>query len=112
MHNLPGARKFTRRMATEVTIDNRVSENCTVIDVFSPDRVGLLFTITHTLFELGFIIHLARISTTADQALDVFYITDPAGHKIEDLEQLRLLKAALTERLEPSSESQAANAAS
>ena len=64
--------KFLRRVATEVTIDNRSSEQFTVIDVFTQDRVGLLFAITHTLFNLGMLIHLARISTNADQALDVF----------------------------------------
>jgi [protein-PII] uridylyltransferase len=101
LRNLPGGRKFLRRMATEVTVDNRTSDHFTVVDVFSPDRVGLLFTITHTLFELGYVIHLARISTSADQALDVFYVSDSAGHKIEDLERMRQLKATLTDRLEP-----------
>ena len=82
-------RKFVRRVATEVTIDNRSSEEFTVIDVFTQDRVGLLFTITHTLFELGMEIHLARISTNADQALDVFYVSDREGDKVTDLERMR-----------------------
>jgi [protein-PII] uridylyltransferase len=68
--------------------------------VFTQDRVGLLFTITHTLFELGMKIHLARISTNADQALDVFYISDREGNKVTDLERMRTIKAALIERLE------------
>jgi [protein-PII] uridylyltransferase len=95
-----GTRKFMRRMATEVTVDNRSSEESTVIDVFTQDRVGLLFTITHTLFEFGMKIHLARISTNADQALDVFYISDREGNKVTDLERMRTIKAALIERLE------------
>ena len=64
-----------------------------VEDVFTQDRVGLLFTITHTLFELGMKIHLARISTNADQALDVFYISDREGNKVTDLERMRSIKA-------------------
>ena len=95
-----GGRKFLRRVATEVTVDNRSSEQFTVVDVFSQDRVGLLFAITHTLFELGLVIHLARISTNADQALDVFYVSDREGRKITDLERMRTLRAALVERLE------------
>jgi [protein-PII] uridylyltransferase len=87
-------------MATEVTVDNRSSDEFTVIDVFTQDRVGLLFAITHTLFELGVKIHIARISTNADQALDVFYISDREGNKITELERMRTLKAALLERLE------------
>ena len=96
-----GGRKFLRRTATEVTIDNRSSEQFTVVDVFSPDRPGLLFAITHTLFELGYVIHLARISTNAELALDVFYICDRAANKIVELERMRALKAALLSRLEP-----------
>jgi [protein-PII] uridylyltransferase len=95
-----GARKFVRRVPTEVTIDNRSSEQFTVLDVFTQDRVGLLFAITHTLFQQGLVIHLARISTNADQALDVFYVGDRGGNKITDLERMRTLRAALIEKLE------------
>ena len=92
--------KFVRRFETEVTIDTRTSERFTVVDVFTQDRVGLLFAITHTLFRLGYMIHLARISTNADQALDVFYVTDREGNKIEDLPRMRELKEQLVARLE------------
>ncbi len=95
-----GSRKFVRRVASEVTVDNRTSEQFTVVDVFTQDRVGLLFAITHTLFKLGLVIHLARISTNADQALDVFYVSDRDGGKITDLERMRTLRTALIERLE------------
>ena len=93
-------RRFVRRVPTEVTLDNRSSVKFTVVDVFTQDRVGLLFAITHTLFQLGYIIHLARISTNADQALDVFYISDRVGNKIVELERMRALRAALIGRLE------------
>jgi [protein-PII] uridylyltransferase len=93
-------RKFVRRVATEITVDNRSSEQYTVVDVFTQDRVGLLFAITHTLFKLGMVIHLARISTNADQALDVFYISDASGGKVVELEAMRRLRAALVERLD------------
>lgn len=99
-HVQSAGRKFTRHVATEVTVDNRTSEQFTVIDVFTQDRVGLLFAITHTLFKLGLLIHLARISTNADQALDVFYVSDRAGQKITDLEHMRELRAALFEKAE------------
>jgi [protein-PII] uridylyltransferase len=97
-----GGRRFTRRVATEVTVDNRTSDEYTVVDVFTQDRVGLLFAITHTLFRLGLKIHLARISTNADQALDVFYLSDREGRKITELERMRELRAALMSVLEES----------
>ena len=93
-------KKFLRRIATEVTIDNRTSEQYTVIDVFTQDRVGLLFAITYTLFRLdcGFIWRASR--TNADQALDVFYISDRQGTKIIDIAAQRELREKLLERLE------------
>jgi [protein-PII] uridylyltransferase len=93
-------RKFVRRVPTEVTVDNRSSERFTVVDVFTQNRIGLLFAITHTLFQLDYLIHLARISTNVDQAIDVFYISDSRGNKIIELERMRTLRAALLERLE------------
>jgi [protein-PII] uridylyltransferase len=93
-------RKFVRRVATEVTVDNRSSEQFTVVDVFTQDRVGLLFEITRTLFELGLVIHVARISTNADQALDVFYVSDREGRKITEIDRMRSLRESLVERLE------------
>jgi [protein-PII] uridylyltransferase len=93
-------RKFVRRFATEVTVDNRSSEQYTVVDVFTQDRVGLLFAITHALFKLGLLIHLARISTNADQALDVFYVSDRDDQKLTDLDRMRELRAALIAKLE------------
>ena len=92
-------KKFIQRVPTEVTVDNRASEQFTVVDVFTQDRMGLLFEITHTLFELGLRIHLARISTNADQALDVFYVSDENGAKITELSRLRELRAALISNL-------------
>jgi [protein-PII] uridylyltransferase len=99
---------FAARVATEVTIDNRLSDEFTVVDVFTQDRIGLLFAITNTLFRLGLHIHLARISTNAFQALDVFYVTDASGNKITDLRKLRELRDELTMRLEPQQEQPAA----
>lgn len=92
--------KFVRRVPTEVTLDNRTSGQYTVLDVFTQDRVGLLFAITHTLFTLGLQIHLARISTNADQALDVFYVTDRKGHKITDPKRIREIRDKLVSCLE------------
>ncbi|HUY19080.1 MAG TPA: [protein-PII] uridylyltransferase [Candidatus Binataceae bacterium] len=95
----PRRGRFVRRVPTEVTVDNRSSEQFTVVDVFTQDRLGLLFTITHTMFELGLVIHLARISTNADQALDVFYVSNREGRKIVELERLRELRETLQAKL-------------
>ncbi len=83
-HRPPWIRKPTARISPEISVDNRASERFTVIEVFAEDRLGLLFRITNLLYKLSVSIHLARISTYAGQALDVFYVSDQDGKKILD----------------------------
>jgi len=89
-----------RRMTTQVEIDNRVSRDYTVLDVYTGDRVGLLFSITNCLYHLWLEIHLAKITTMVDQVLDVFYVTDNEGKKIDDAERLAFIRRELTRALE------------
>jgi [protein-PII] uridylyltransferase len=89
-----------RPVTTTVEIDNRVSRDFTVLDVYTGDRVGLLFTITNCLYHLWVEIHLAKITTMVDQVLDVFYVTDHEGRKIEDPERLAVIRRELTRALE------------
>jgi [protein-PII] uridylyltransferase len=77
-------RKARKRAFTRVSIDNDVSPEHTVIDVHAADRPGLLFTVADCIFRLGLTIHLAKITTRVQQVLDVFYVTDARGAKIED----------------------------
>jgi [protein-PII] uridylyltransferase len=93
------SKKFVPRVPTEVDIDNDISRHFTVLDVYTQDRVGVLFAITNELFHLGLSIHLAKITTNVDQVLDVFYVTDAAGRKIIDSERLEHIRAHLVARL-------------
>jgi [protein-PII] uridylyltransferase len=72
------------RLAAKVTIDNKASDFYSVIEVFSKDRVGILYDITRTLSDFGIIIYRARIGSKADQVVDVFYVLDYDGKKIEN----------------------------
>ncbi|MHB8122032.1 MAG: [protein-PII] uridylyltransferase [Desulfuromonadaceae bacterium] len=76
------------RFATRVDIDNEVSEEYTVIDILTHDKVGLLYLITSTLAEMGLYIGVSKISTKVDQVADVFYVQDIFGHKITAPEKL------------------------
>jgi [protein-PII] uridylyltransferase len=93
-----------RRATTRVEIDNQVSRQYTVLDVFTGDRVGLLFTITNCLYHLWLEIHLAKITTMVDQVLDVFYVTDNEGRKIEDAGRLERIQRELGLALEADGE--------
>jgi [protein-PII] uridylyltransferase len=88
-----------RPVATRVEIDNRASSQYTVLDVYAADRVGLLFTITNCLFHLHMRIHLAKITTMVDEVLDVFYVTDQEGRKIEDAQHLATIRDVLLQGL-------------
>ncbi|MEI7815999.1 MAG: [protein-PII] uridylyltransferase, partial [Desulfuromonadales bacterium] len=76
------------RFVTKVDIDNEVSEEYTVIDILTHDKVGLLYLITSTLAGLGMYIGVSKISTKVDQVADVFYVRDIFGHKITAPEKL------------------------
>jgi len=90
-----------RPVPTRVEIDNAVSSECTVLDVYAADRVGLLFTITNCLYHCWLEIHLAKITTMVDEVLDVFYVTDHEGRKVEDPARLEQIRAALEQALAP-----------
>ncbi len=84
-----------RRLPTQVHIDNSSSDRFTLIDVFAHDRLGLLYAITRTIFELGLSVHVARIGTHLDQVVDVFYVTDQQGAKLASPRHLEELRARI-----------------
>jgi [protein-PII] uridylyltransferase len=79
----------------KISLDNRLSDTHTVVEVKCPDRVGLLYIITRTLSVLGLDIGSARIATEIDQAYDSFYVTDRQGRRIEDPAAMDRVREAL-----------------
>lgn len=102
--------KVVPRQPTTVEFDNQASEDFTVIDVFTVDRVGVLFAIANALYHLGMSIHLAKITTSVDRVFDVFYVTDADGLKVEDAGALALIKGTILDELRPLIEQAAATA--
>ena len=92
-------------MPTQVRIDNNTSEKYSIIDVFTFDRMGLLYTIARTLYELELSVGVARIGTYLDQVVDVFYVTDQGGGKIVDEDRLGEIRRRLHEAIDVSDES-------
>jgi [protein-PII] uridylyltransferase len=87
-------------VATVIEVNNRISDMYSVIDVTTQDRLGLLYLITTTLFALGINIHLARVSTEATRAIDVFYVTDLMGEKIADERAIEHIRQRLHSALD------------
>ncbi len=84
---------------TRIEIDNDISEEHTVIDVYATDRIGLLYRITSTLANLGLSIHTAKVSTKVDQAVDVFYVKGLKGEKVTDPGEIEKIRKTLLESL-------------
>ena len=87
----------TRTLAVppRVIINNTASRTHTVIEVNGRDRPGLLFQVTRALTALNLQISSAKISTYGEKVVDVFYVKDLFGHKIEDEGRLKTIREGL-----------------
>jgi [protein-PII] uridylyltransferase len=83
-----------------VDVDNEVSEEYSVVDIYANDKVGLLYQISKTLKDLGLYIGVSKISTKVDQAADTFYVQDIFGQKVRAPEKIEELQRRLLECLE------------
>jgi [protein-PII] uridylyltransferase len=83
-----------------VVFDNHASNTHTVIEVNGRDRPGLLHDVTAAISAAGLQIASAHITTYGVRAVDVFYVKDVFGLKVENERRLaglrRALEAALT----------------
>jgi len=96
--------KTLRAAPSKIVIDNDSSAMYTILDVYTADRIGLLYTITRTLHELQIPISVAKITTKSDQAADAFYIRNEKRQKVTDPEQIDEIKKALRFCLDGESE--------
>ena len=66
-------KRVTPGVPTEIRIHDD-SAQATIVEVFTRDRVGVLYAITQTLADLGLDIQLAKVSTEGEKVADVFYV--------------------------------------
>src|SRR5690606_36946056 len=83
-----------------VLIDNKASRRHTVIEVNGRDRPGLLYRLTWALTRQNLIIDSAKIATYGERAIDVFYVHDALGGKVEAEPKLKRIRTALLEALD------------
>ena len=79
------------RIDTQIQFDNDASDERTVIEIETEDRLGLLYIISQTLSELHLDIAAARIVTERGAAIDSFYVSAVDGGKITAPERLKLI---------------------
>jgi len=101
---LIGRRMRAIHVPPRVVVDNRASNNFTVLEVNGRDRPGLLHDVTSAISEQGLQISSAHVTTYGVRAVDVFYVKDVFGLKVENERKLAGLRDALLGALNAESE--------
>ncbi|MBU1167971.1 MAG: [protein-PII] uridylyltransferase [Proteobacteria bacterium] len=81
--------------ADRVDIDNKSSSFFTIIEVYSYDFPGLLYSVTNALYTCNLDIVYAKIATHVEQVVDIFYVRSLYGGKVDQPEQIREIKKAV-----------------
>ena len=87
---------------TRVIVNNQASGTHTVIEINARDRPGLLYDVTRALAAEGLQISTAKIATYGQRAVDVFYLRDAFGMKVESEAKLARVREKLIAVMAPS----------
>lgn len=93
-------RSGVKLVPPRVVVAPDASSRATVVEVWSPNRIGLLYDITSIIASMSLSIAHAKVLTLGDDVVDSFYITDPEGTPVSDSEKLADLSAALVDVLD------------
>jgi [protein-PII] uridylyltransferase len=80
---------------TRIVIENEAHPTYTLVDIQTPDRLGLLYNLLRALGRANAQIALSRIATEKGAAIDTFYVTDMEGKKIKDAVSMAHLQMEL-----------------
>ena len=97
---LLGRRMRAIHVPPRVVVDNYASNTHTVLEVNGRDRPGLLHDVTAAISDQGLQIASAHVTTYGVRAVDVFYVKDVFGLKVENERKLAALRDALLQALE------------
>ena len=92
-------RPYTAERPTEIVVNNETSSFFTIVEVVTFDFPGLLFRVTDALFKCGLDIWVAKIATKVDQVVDVFYVRDFDGQKVDAPHQVAAVRSAIQDIL-------------
>jgi len=88
---------------TRIGVDNDAHPGYTLVDIQTPDRLGLLYNILKGFARAGVNIAMSRVTTEKGAAMDSFYVTNFQGQKIMDKKGISLLQTALFSAVENTS---------
>lgn len=78
-----------------IVVDNASSGFFTVLEIYTHDFPGLLYKITDALFRIDLDVVIAKIATHVDQVVDIFYVRDADGQKVDDEEAVARIRDAI-----------------
>ncbi|WP_237227719.1 glutamine synthetase adenylyltransferase [Rubinisphaera sp. JC750] len=85
----------TQLLPLELTIDNGIDENSTLMDISGEDVPGFLYELTTGLALCGMQIERVIVDSTENRVADRLYVTDENGEKLTDEAKLQILRAAV-----------------
>ena len=80
---------------SEVRLDVDLTNEYLIVEVFTIDRLGLLYELARALHELELNISFAKIGTSGDRVVDVFYVQERNGDKPSSEQRLRQIRQRL-----------------
>ena len=83
----------------DVRVDNEASGTSTVIEVYAPDAVGILYRLTKALNAVALDIRTAKVQTLGPRVVDSFYVRTAKGEKVTDPAALATIEAAILDAL-------------
>lgn len=75
------------------------SETATVVEVHADDEVGLLYRLARVFAAMAVDVSVAKVATLGERVVDVFYVRDADGSKIEDPAVIARIESALASGL-------------
>ena len=80
------------KITSRVIIDNNISNSHTIIEVNGKNNLGLLYKLTNEIKKLGLQTQYASVSTFGNRVVDVFYVKDIFGMKVDSKKRENLIK--------------------
>lgn len=80
---------------TRTVLTNEATDLYTLLEVQTPDRLGLLYDLLRALGKLKINVVLSRIATDKGAAIDSFYLTNQEGVRITDAATIRKIHSTV-----------------
>lgn len=88
------------RIPTQTILTRDEAKQCTVLEIITPDRPGILARIGRIFVDFQIRLLNAKIATLGERVDDVFFIADAQGRAIDDPDRQELLQATIREQLD------------